>query len=74
MTGPGAPWPVAPWRSLDAHHVDAAREAQRSLAPGLAALRAVPMPFLGAPLEPAHAARWLETAPPAPASAPERTG
>ena len=60
-----AEWPVAPWRAFAAGHVAAAVEAQRSLAPGLAALRAVPLPFLADGPEPAHATRWL-AAPAAP--------
>jgi hypothetical protein len=54
-----ADWPVAPSRAFDAAHLAAAVEAQRGLAPGLAALRAVPLPFLADAPEPGHATRWL---------------
>jgi hypothetical protein len=69
---PVEPWPVAPWRSLDVRHVDAAREAQRALGPGLAALRAVPLPFPDGVVDPLHALRWLEAPPPA--ATPEHAG
>jgi hypothetical protein len=78
VVGPGigspAAWPVAPWRSLPGRHVDAARAAQASLGPGLAAMRAVPLPFLGTTVEPTHALRWLDAPAPSTTTATAERG